>query len=221
MTAAILFSIALVFLALILFRFRYYFRFKTILSTIAALVASYGIAIAISGNQIGFPIVGPGPSYCASFGNNGVCNFTVPAGPTVTGNETFVANTNAANGANPQTVLFNLASLGALPYQYVAGPLTANTTTLSALTGTLILDPTQTIAAYAVNFAPVATLTDGQILRIAATHTITTLTLSAGTGAQLSNTPTTIGQTACTAGTTQCGFEYVWVAPVTTWFRLQ
>ena len=195
--------------------------FKKIGLSLFALVFTYITAMAITGNQIGYPIVG-GASYCGSFGNNGVCNQTTPAGPSiVTGNETIVANTNLPGGQNPQTVLLTMADMGALPYLYVAGPLTSGTTTLTNLVGTLILDPTQAIAAYTVSFPLPATLTDGQILRIAASHTITTLTLTAGTGTTLSNTPTTIGQTACTASSGACGFEYIYSAPVTEWFRLQ
>jgi hypothetical protein len=190
---------------------------KTLLSTVAALVASAGIALAISGNQIGFPVVN-GPSYCGSTGNNGVCNLTVPAGPAPTGNETILANTNLANGANPQTVLLNMATMGALPYQYVAAPPPAGSTTLVSTVGTLVLDPTTTIATYTVTFPAASTLTDGQYLRITSSKTITAVTLTAGTGSAISNAPPAINATNSIA---LVGYEFVYVAPVTTWFRVQ
>lgn len=193
---------------------------KKFLLTVTALVFAGGVAFGISGNQIGFPVAN-GPSYCGSFGNNSVCNLTVPAGPAITGNETLVANTNLANGANPQTVLLNMASMGALPYLYVGAPLAGTTTSLAATVGSLILDPTTTLATYFVNFPATPTLTDGQILRIASSTTITTLTLTAGAGSAISNNPTTIGSATCTAGTSPCGFEFLYSAPVTKWFRLQ
>jgi len=54
-----------------------------------------------------YPTVGvPANTQCLSYGNNGVCNQYRPAGPnTLTGNETIPADTNTANGQNPQTVL--------------------------------------------------------------------------------------------------------------------
>lgn len=71
----------------------------------AGLLASIGIAIG-AGQFAPFPIVGvPADTVCLQFGNNGVCNQYVPAGPnSLTGNETIPADTNLPNGQMPQTV---------------------------------------------------------------------------------------------------------------------
>ncbi len=192
---------------------------STFLSAIVALAASGGIALAISGNQLGFPIAN-GPSYCASIGNGGVCNSTIAAGPAITGNETIIANTNLAGGVNPQTVLLNMASLNALPYQYVAGTavaLNATTTTVAATTGTLIIDPGGTVTTYAVTLAAATALTDGQLFKLSSSKTLTALVMTAGTGTSISNSPT-----ALTISTTASyGYEFIYNAAVTTWFRLQ
>jgi hypothetical protein len=191
---------------------------KKLLLTTVSLIFAAGAALAISGNQIGFPIVGGG-SYCASYGNAGVCNFTVGAGPTsVTGNETIVANTNLANGQNPQTVLMTLASLGALPYQYLAITTTGGSTTVLPTSGTLLLDPTGTVAAWTVVLPASTALADGQIIRVTSSQTITSLTVTAGAG-------TTIAGTAVSAltpsGTSSTGYEYIYDQPLTKWYRVQ
>lgn len=191
--------------------------FKKIGLSLVALIATYIAAMAISGNQIGFPIVGQG-SYCGSFGNAGVCNSTIAAGPTiVTGNETIIANTNLGSGQNPQTVLLNMAAINALPYQYVASAANAGTTTLTNLVGALILDPATTLTSYNVVFPAATTLQDGQTVEISSTHTLTALTLTAGAGSTISNAPT-----ALTISTTAAyGYKFLYDATTTVWYRVQ
>src|SRR4051812_14217204 len=64
-----------------------------------------------------YPIVGGASYSCGS--TNAVQTCTVPAGPTAaTGNETVPADTNLANGAQPQTVKMSLRSLNAAPITY-------------------------------------------------------------------------------------------------------
>ena len=187
---------------------------KKLLLTTTAFILAAGAALAVTGNQIGFPVVG-GASYCGSFGNGGVCNVTVPAGPTVpTGNETIVANTNLPSGQNPQTVLISLQELNAGPYQYVAAAADSTTVTVLNTTSALIIDPAGTLTTYGVILpsAPV----DGQTIEISSSKTLTALTLSAGLNT-ISNSPT-----ALTISTTAAyGYKFIYNLGVTTWFRLQ
>jgi hypothetical protein len=191
--------------------------FKKLMLGTVALISTIGVALAISGNQIGFPIVG-GASYCGSFGNGGVCNQTVPAGPTiVTGNETIIANTNLPNGQNPQTVLLNMASIGAGPYQYVAITASGGSSTILSTTSAFILDPTGTTAAYTLVLPADAVLSDNQRLKISSSQTVTSLTLTPGAGTTVSNSPT-----ALTISTTAAyGYEFIYDKPLTKWYRLQ
>jgi hypothetical protein len=193
---------------------------KKLLLTSTALIFTAAAALAISGNQIGFPIVG-GASYCGSFGNGGVCNQTTPAGPAaVTGNETIIANTNLPNGQNPQTVLMNMADLNALPYLYVASPPSAGSTTLTSTVGQLILDPTTTLASYTVVFPAATTLIDGQKLGICTTQTLSSLTLTAGAGSTIS-LATTVMNIPVTNGADASCAKWQYVLSATKWFRVQ
>lgn len=83
---------------------------------LAALVAAGGIAFG-AGQFPGYPIVG-GASYCGGFstGTAGqVCTVTVPAGPVaITGNELIPADTQLANGAQPQTVTIPTSMIAAI-----------------------------------------------------------------------------------------------------------
>jgi len=190
---------------------------KKILLTSTALIFTAAAALAISGNQIGFPIVG-GASYCGSFGNNATCNLTVPAGPTViTGNETIVANTNLPSGQNPQTVLLSMAAIGALPYQYVGSPPTSTTVTIAATVGALVIDPTTTLASFGLILPAASTLSDNQTLEVSSSQTLTSFVITPGSGTTVSNSPT-----ALTISTTAAyGYKFIYNQPLTKWFRLQ
>jgi hypothetical protein len=183
-----------------------------------ALISTIGVALAISGNQIGFPIVG-GASYCGSFGNGGVCNQTTPAGPTITtGNETIIANTNLPGGQNPQTVLMNMATIGAGPYQYLAITTTGGSTTILPTSSSLILDPTGTVAAWTVVLPASTLVQDNQRVKITSSQTITSLTVTAGAGTTIAGTAVSALTPSATGST---GYEYVYDQPLTKWFRLQ
>ena len=94
--------------------------FKKLSLAAVALVACAGIGLA-AGNFALWPLLG-GASYCGST-NNQTCVLTIPAGPTaITGLETIPADTNAAQGIQPQTVLVPIMSMG-------AGGTTINSTT--------------------------------------------------------------------------------------------
>src|SRR6266850_691055 len=103
--------------------------FKKLSLAAVVLIACAGIGLA-AGNFGLWPIVG-GASYCGST-NNAVCVLTIPAGPTATGLETIPADTNAAQGIQPQTVLVPITSMfsGLAVYE---SPLTGVSITLAAV----------------------------------------------------------------------------------------
>lgn len=148
----------------------------------------------------GFPIVGQ-PSYCSSFttagvpGTTPVCNVTVPAGPTnVPSTATFPADTGLASGQQPQTVLIPLVMTGAVAQD--AAPLTGVSITIGAGVSQLVLDPAGTIAALTVVLPTAAQLIDGQEFKMSSTQTVTTLTITAGSGTTIVSTAiTTLGPT--------------------------
>lgn len=186
--------------------------------SLLAIISTVIVANAISGNQLGFPVVG-GASYCSSYGNGGVCSNTVAAGPTIsTGNETIIANTNLSGGASPQTVLFPISILGSGPYQYNA-PLTGASLTLTAKQRRLILEPAGTIATLEVAFPTAATLSDNQLMGLCTTQIVTALTLTAGSGTTILNKPTAL-LVPVTTGAGSC-VEWVYRQSNTSWYRVQ
>ena len=147
--------------------------------SLLAVVSTVVIANAISGNQLGFPVIG-GVSYCSSYGNNSACRNTVAAGPALTGSETILANTNATGGV--QTGLISLNSIGA-GLLTVTTPVTGDTITATATTRQLIVTPAGTIAALGVTLPDAGdTLYNGQRFGLCGTQIVTALTMSAGTG---------------------------------------
>jgi len=163
------------------------------------------------------PVVG-GASYCSGYstGTNGqVCGPTVPAGPSaVTGSETIPADTNKANGANPQTVRMTMAALNALPISYVAGSITAaNSLSPTVLQGGVIITAASALSPTTVQLPPAAM--DGQQFRISATQNIATLTVNAS-DATVSNAPTAL--TVSTTGS--YGYQFRYRASTDTWYRI-
>ena len=162
---------------------------KKIGLSLFALISTVLIANAISGNQLGLPIIG-GASYCSSYGNNSVCNNTVAAGPALTGNETIIANTNVGGGTSPQTGLLSLPEIGAGKL-VVSVPTTGNTVTVDAVTRQLIVAPTTTIAALGVTLPSAASsMYNGQRIGVCGTQIVTAVTMSAGTGNTFGSTVT-------------------------------
>lgn len=182
-----------------------------------ALISTIVIANAISGNQLGFPVI-DGASYCASYGNNSVCNSTIAAGPALTGDETIIANTNIGGGASPQTALIDVTTLGAGPYQYAA-PATGETLTLTAKQRRLIIEPSTTLATLGVTFPASTGLTDAQLVGVCTTQIVTALTVTAGSGTTVNNKPTAL-LVPVTTGGASC-VEWVYRATNTTWYRVQ
>ncbi len=87
-------------------------------------------------------------------------------------------------------------------------PTTGFTITIASGIAFLNLNPAGSLLAGTINMPAVPV--DGQVIEIASTQTITTLTVS-GNGSTILNAPTTI-----TAGT---GFSYRYRATGTTWYR--
>ena len=157
--------------------------------SLLAVVSTVVIANAISGNQLGFPVIG-GVSYCSSYGNNSACRNTVAAGPALTGNETVIANTNVSGGATPITGLIPLPALGAGKL-VVTTPVTTDTVTVDAQTRQLIVTPAGTIAALGVTLPDAsANMANGQRFGLCGTQIVTALTMSAGTGNTFGTTVT-------------------------------
>lgn len=189
---------------------------KKIGLSLFALISTIVIANAISGNQLGFPIIN-GASYCSSY-TNSTCSNTVAAGPALTGDETLIVNTNIGGGASPQTALVDVTTLGAGPYQYNA-PLTLAELTLTGKQRRLILEPAGTIGNLQVTFPASTELTDGQLMGLCTTQIVTALTLNAGSGTTILNKPTALLVPVAT-GAGSC-VEWVYRVTNTTWYRVQ
>ena len=187
---------------------------------VGAWLAVGALAAFADGAFFTYPTVNvPANTQCLSLGNGGVCNQYRPAGPTaLTGNETVPADTNLANGANPQTVRIGLPNLGAGPYQYAA-PLTGASLTLTAQQRRLVLEPAGTIAALTVVFPAATTLVDNQLMGLCTTQIVTALTLTAGSGTTILNGPTALLVPVAT-GAGSC-VEWIYRSANTSWYRVQ
>lgn len=175
--------------------------FKKIGLSVAALLAAVGIAYAGGAFQ-GLPLVGdPGADICVSFGNNSVCNQYLPAGPSaVPPTATLPADVNPVGVAqNPATIAIPAGLTGATVLD--AAPLTAASITVPVGTAKLILNPAGTIAALTVLLPPLSNtdaagnihlISDGQEFFIHTSQTVSTLTVTAGTGTTLTPSITTV-----------------------------
>lgn len=190
-------------------------------SAILALFALAGLgALAhAAGYFPNFPIVG-GASYCGGYstGTSGqVCTTTVPAGPTATPSGTLIpADTGLSQGRSPQTVSLPLRAIGAAPITYTECAAAAcGSITVANDSGGVLLSYSTTIDSATV-VTPASPM-DGQIIRIAADHTVTSLTVSANTGQSLAVTTPTV----LTASTTAPqGYSFMYVASTTKWYRI-
>lgn len=142
-----------------------------------------------------------------------------PAQSSVTGVETFAADTNLSGGRTPQTGKYTfqmLATSGATQY---STPLTGVTTTVAKETRQVIINPAGTIAAHTLTMPAATGLQDGQRLGFCTTQVVTALTVNAGSGTTVSNAPTAMLVPVAT-GAASC-VEWQYVSSVTTWFRVQ
>jgi len=162
----------------------------TFLGLLALTAVSYA-----GGAFQGYPLVGGnGTSNCLSFGNNGVCNQYQPAGPSdVPPGSTFPADTNIQGGgsnANPSTVNIPAVLTGAVVWN--ASPLTGTSTTLPAGVSKVVLTPAGTIAAYTLTLPAGSALVDGQELFFYTNNTVTSFTVTAGSGTTITPSITTL-----------------------------
>lgn len=171
------------------------------------------------------PTVGvPADTECLSFGNNNRCIQYRPAGPTaLTGSETVPANTNAAGGAQPQSVLIDINSLG-------AGAIAINSTT-----GAQTPAVANGVSNYFYTGAGTATFTtftfptspsQGQRLCLynAGTGIITLSSLVATGKTLVGTTPTSIPVAVASgaqATVTNAGICYLYDNPTLSWYRFQ
>lgn len=197
-------------------------KFRSLMAGLVLAAATASLAFG-AGLWPDFPSVG-GASRCAGSSVAGVpgttaqCTSTVPAGPTaVTGNEMVPADTGLASGQAPQTVLLSMRALNAAPISYnLCAAAACGSFTVGNNSGGVLLAYTTTIDSATV-VTPAAPM-DGQRFSISADHTITSLTVTANTGSSLSVTTPTV----LTASTTAPqGYEYMYVASTTKWYRIR
>lgn len=193
---------------------------RLFLASIFGLIACAGVALAQSVGGTGFwnnwPIVGQS-SYCATT-TNGVCTSTISAGPTaLTGRESVPAN--SGSSTMPSSILIPVGTLGANPVTVVSVTGTSPSgISASNLDGGVIYNATGTITSAAVTLP--ASPIQGQLYRISANRTITTLSVTPASGDSMAaNTAPTV-LTANTTGGPQ-GYLFYYNKSNTTWFRLQ
>lgn len=185
-----------------------------------AIIACAGLGVIAQTFAPNFPILG-GASYCVSVQNStgqNVCTNTVPAGPAMTGLETFPADTNPTVQGAQQAVKVPFPAVGLGPYVYNA-PLTGASITLTNLQRRLVLEPAGTIAALTVVFPAATTLVDGQLFSMCTTQIVTSLTLTAGSGTSILNGPTALLVPVATGAASCVGWIYR--TANTSWYRVQ
>lgn len=222
-------------------------RFYRKVAVVGALLAIVGAPLAYAGGLwFGLPVIG-GASYCSGStlagpgGTATVCNTTVPAGPTaLTGQELVPSDLNpqgtqagypvpgtASSGV--QSGLVPVANVASGAYQLVAPPtgsITSSLTINNGITNVVAnLTGTQTYTAFLLPVTP----TDGQIVRIAANATITTIIVTSGLGSTATvDTPTKLlspfdplPPALLTSSATIGGVSYLYNLSNNRWFRLQ
>jgi hypothetical protein len=117
------------------------------------------------------------------------------------------ADTEFANGAQPQTVYIPMQLLGGLP-PVVVTPTNATTVTIAGTTNVEILTPATALTALGIQLPAASVMIDGQEIALSSTANITTLTFAAGTGNTISNTPTAL----TTSTTAAYGYAFVFHA---------
>jgi len=197
-----------------------------------ALAGTIGIGTAYAaGLWPDMPVVG-GATYCAGTSATATgtiigaitgCPNQVPAGPTImTGLEQIPADTRAAGGAAPQSVLVPMASLNALPITVVTTGLTPYVATngtikAAATSGGIILVPTVALTG-TTNITLPASPIDGQQFLLTSAFGLTTLVVTSANAIDLVNLATTALTTSATAS---FGYRYLYNVAAKSWYRLQ
>src|ERR1017187_6563019 len=191
-----------------------------------ALAGTIGIGTAYAaGMWPDYPIVG-GATYCAGTSSTATgtligavtgCPNQVPAGPTVlTGLEQIPADTKAAGGAAPQTVLVPMASLNALPVTIQAAAISgANTYVAPATSGGVVWTAASIISGSTVTLP--ATPIQGQQFVVSANRTISTLIVTANNNVAGNTTPTVLTASLVAA----YGYRFIYDGGSSLWYRLQ
>lgn len=126
----------------------------------------------------------------------------------LTGNEISPADTNLPNGANPQTETISTNQYRAVQYS-ITTPLTG--TTVSGVGQEAVINPAGTLAALTVVMP--ASPVDGQRFKIFSSQTLTSLTLTPGTGNTMTGGVTTLAANG--------SVEYTYNVSGATWTRDQ
>lgn len=199
---------------------------KSRILAFALLALGFGSSAAFGQAFPNYPTLNvPADTQCLAYGNNGRCTSWRPAGPTaLTGEETIPADTNAANGANPQTIRIPVTGVGGGKL-VVAVPVTTDVINVDAQTRQLIVNPAGTIAALTVNLpAASATMVNGQRVGLCGTQIVTALTMGAGTGNSFGSTVTSQAMLVpVVTGAASC-MEWIYSKTSETagvWFRTQ
>lgn len=197
---------------------------------LAAVVAiSVLVPLAYAGGIFqGYPIVGSAafcnstnsqstsPTVPGTLPSNTNCTNTVPAGPTtLTGAETYPADTNLTQGIPPQTVRIPTVMAASGAYA-TSVPLTGTTINVGTGISNYLANPSGTIAALTV-VLPQSPI-DGQIFRFATSSTISTISFSGGaSGAAVDNSSTTLTVTTAPAS---MGVAFIYKASANSWYRM-
>jgi hypothetical protein len=134
--------------------------------------------------------------------------------PTATGPDDNGVTTVVPYGASSGAWV-RIATTGQINYSYQV-PVTGFVITVPTGVTTLILDPAATLKTGTVVLP--AGPSDGEIVNVTSTQTITSLTVLGSTGQTVKNAPYTLSQS---FGTQMwSSFSYIWRASVSTWYRL-
>ena len=145
----------------------------------------------------------------SGFSTNGL-----PLASSLTGVERVALDTQAASGVPPQSEAATTAQLGIAGYGYVV-PTAGQSLAIPNNVNTYLMDPAGVLGTLTLTMPSAPT--DGFILRIASSQTITALTLNGNAGQTIAQAPTAL--TVSTTG--PYGYEFIFNAATAKWYRLQ
>ncbi len=215
-----------------------------LMAVVGALLAIIAAPFAYAaGLWFGLPVVG-GATYCSGYsvagvpGTAGVCNSTVPAGPTgLVGTELIPSDLNAA-GLTGTATFPGTGTTGAPQTAFIPLPLVASGSYLLTSPGSGLVNATISIPNSINNVIENLTGTmtsfafilptlpfDGQLVRIAANATITTVFVTSPNGTTTVDTPTKVitfvPLLGATGPTGTYGATYLYNLSNNRWFRTQ